>query len=677
MIHLTVHPLLWIAPSLGLESILLLAFLIYVVFLAASKLNLKVLRGSAILIFLSGVLLYMYGFSCEHTVEGWTTIVLRSMLASVEMFVSHHELLEIEKAQETPYFLDLFVFVFACAVATSISAILSLFGKRTMTLISLRVQRHKEFKYRHVFLSFDENSLNLASGIDKNQGIVFIEFPSDEEVEKISFGSIVQNVLHGVIDKHGLDAKHVSVFTSKKKISEVDDSKDILSQLGLSMLKEVTDEKTCFYILSDNIDSNMSQVMTLVKDKYFKDHTIHVNVRKNGLTQLFQNSLFDTHVHFFYRNVMSVLSLRDNRDNHPVEVLTVARDKDGRALGYVEDDSLDALIFAFGVAGKEALKYLYNYSPFVRKDGSPLPLKCYVQDSIIDSASGSFRASLPDLPHSQGIIYEEVSLLTVQFWEKLKQRLDSLKIVFFCTADQRQNMEAAGAVLDYAHKYRKDGLKNFKVFVRIEQSNDNVKSICNFYNWRAGGTPCLITYGDKKELFSPKWMLSDASLGFAAHSTDKAQKMFYSFYKAVGKEAPAWTNHIRNCDEAKFNKDFKTLLDETTFIRNYINSAYFAQSVAEIGKGNEAMLKSIPVDLKEYEKLPKHDRDIVDRIARTLHLNWCKHLLIEGYNYGSQNDEFEKTNHLINYWENLSASEVHLFRMMAKSMFLYLESERS
>ncbi|MCQ2146803.1 MAG: hypothetical protein MJZ16_04720, partial [Bacteroidales bacterium] len=567
MIPLTVYTLSWAAASLGLESILLLAFLVYVLFLAASKLNLKILRISAILIFMSGVLLYMYGFSMEHSIEGWSTILIRSVIASAAMFVSHHELIEIEMAQHTPYFLDLFIFVFACAVATSISAMLSLFGKRTMTLISLGLQKRNDIKYDHVFFSFDENSLHLAENLDKDQQIAFIEFPSDEEVEKISFGALIQNVLEGVMDKYGLDSKNVSIFKASKKISEIDPSKGVLKQIGLGMLEHVTDENTCFYLLSDNKDSNMRQVLTLVKDEYFRRHTIQVNVVKDGLTEQFQNSLFDTHVHFFYRNATSVLTLRDNKDYHPIEVLTVAKDKDGKALGYVEDESLDAMIFAFGAGGKAALRYLFNYSSFVRKDGTPLHLKCYVQDSIIDLSSGSFRASLPHLPHDKDIIYEKVELLSVDFWAKLRDRLDDLKIVFFCTSTQQLNMEAAGAVLDYAHKHRKNSLKNFKVFVRVDETNDNVKAICDFYNWRAGGVPCLITYGDKKELFSPKWAVSGYGVGFESYSVQKAEKVYYAFHKAVGKDAPSWSGIIQKCNEAKQKKAYLELLDKLQLIR--------------------------------------------------------------------------------------------------------------
>jgi len=674
MTPLIAIPLTWAAASLGLETLLLVAFLAYVFFLCASKLNIKVLRVSANLIFLAGVALYMYGFSLEETIEGWSTILLRSMLASVEMFVSHHELIEIERAQETPFFLDLFIFVYACAVATSVSTILSLFGKRAMTKVTLNVQRHNGIKYNHVFFGFDENSINLAASMDESKNIAFVEFPSDEEVGKISFGAIVQNVIQGVVDNHGLDSRKVTILKARRKISEVDPSKGILKQLGLSRLEDVCYEKTRFYLLSDNFDRNIKDTLILVKDDFFKQHVIHTNVYKDGLTVQYEQSLFDTHVHFFYRNVMAVLALRDNIENHPIEVLTVAKDKDGKGLGYVEDESLTAMIFAFGASGKEALRYLYSFSSFFRKDGSILPLKCYIQDSQIDLASGSFRATVPYIPHEKNIVYEQSELLTTSFWKGIKERIDETKILFFSTADQKTNLDAASQVLDYAYKFRKGGLKNLKVFVRVEETNDNVKSICDFYNWRAGGK-CITVYGDRKEVFSPQWTLSGNSMGFATHSALKASRMYYSFYKAVEMEAPSWKSHNQICDKARQERDYVTLQKQKHIFRQYIHSAYFSEDVAKIAEGREELFRNIPVDVKEYLKWPESDRKIVDIVAHSIQFGVCLGLILDGYDYGTENSEVDKTNHLIKYWKDVPEDEKHLYRLTAKGMFIYLDED--
>ena len=438
-----------------LHIVLVALFVAYVILLSASRLEIKVLKNGAICILLAGIGLYFYGYSLEDYVEGPVTTLMRSTLSSMEMFVSHSDLLEIERAQEKPYFLDLFIFVYSCAVVTSISTILSLFAKRVISLITMRVLSRQRKKYNHVFFGLDRNAINLAKNIDKSDRIAFIEFPSDEKEEEISLGSIIQNVFHGIVVNNGLDKDNVNILKAKRNFNELAHGDDMLKQMGLSRLKELVDDNTIFYILSDDAEKNIFEVMTLVTDEFFRAHTIQCHAYKKGLIRQYQRSLFDTHVQFFYPDTTSVLALREDPGSHPVNTMSIALDADGKSMGYANDKSFKAMICGFSESGMEILKFIYKYSSFIGSDKQPLSVKCYIQDPDMDLISGTFKATVPALESDEDIVYEKVRCLSEDFWNKMKERLDDLKYIVFSSNDDTKNLNAATQVLNYALKKRK------------------------------------------------------------------------------------------------------------------------------------------------------------------------------------------------------------------------------
>lgn len=670
MIPLSIFSNFFQTGNITLQIVLIVLFIAYVTYIGASRLEIKVIRASAIVILLAGIGLYFYAYSLEDYAEGPFTIFLRSTLSSIEMFVSQNDLIEIERAQEKPLFLDIFIFVYSCAVVTSISALLSLFAKRVMTKVTMKVLSRRNRKFRHIFFGLDQNSVSLAKNLDKEERIAFLEFPSDEEARKISLGSIVQNVFQGIVVKNGLDEDKVTILKAKRNIEELIPGQDLLKQMGLARLKKLADDSTCFYILSDNAEKNVSDVMTLVTDEFFRSHTIQCHAYKTGLIRQYERSLFDTHVHFFYPDTMSVLALREDIAYHPVNTVDIAMGADGKSLGYVNGDSFKAMIFGFGESGKEILKFIFKYASFIGADGNPLPVTCYVQDPEMAKLSGTFKASTPALKYGSEIVFETVDYLSEDFWDKLKGRLDGLNYIVFSSNDGEKNLNAATHIVDYAIKHRKGGIGNLKILAHIVDSSDCTRSICDFYNLKAG-CQCILTYGDRKELFSPQWLVSGNSIGVSSYSTSHAEAMYLSYFKGLEMEAPSWHQRNEMCEKAREERNFKTFLQLVRFLRQYIDSALYSSTIALLGKGHEDILTTIPVDLAEFNKLPSKTRAFIDKIASTTHLCWYRQMTVSGYVYADKSADIEKKNEYLLPWDKLSDAGKHQFRMQAKGMFIY------
>lgn len=79
----------------------------------ARKLIINHLMGCALVVFAAGTLLYLVGFWHEGTSQNYLASVLRSVTASMEMFVSESELIEVreECKEDLLYMLLLYLYL--------------------------------------------------------------------------------------------------------------------------------------------------------------------------------------------------------------------------------------------------------------------------------------------------------------------------------------------------------------------------------------------------------------------------------------------------------------------------------------------------------------------------------------------------------------------------------------
>lgn len=93
----------------------------------------------AIIVFGVGVLLYMFGFNYEGTAGNLMALILRSVTASMEMFVSESELIEVQEAcKEDVLYMLLFAVTHFLAICVSAAFIIHLLGIRLKSYVYMR-----------------------------------------------------------------------------------------------------------------------------------------------------------------------------------------------------------------------------------------------------------------------------------------------------------------------------------------------------------------------------------------------------------------------------------------------------------------------------------------------------------------------------------------------------------
>lgn len=650
--------------SVVLQIVLFLLLILYVSFLSTSKMGIRRLRYSALCIWALGTVLYLYGFMHEEVEEGFVSMLLRAMLSSVELFVSHTDLLEIEEVQHEPYFLELFVFTYACAVVTSISALISLFGQRILTKLHLKYRKNERIS--HVFFGMDEKAFALAKsisdrGLPNGSKVAFVIFPDNEEAEKISMGHLLQGVIHGASKRFRIPTDSMLILNASHVLSDVDVQGDILSQIGLLLLKRHVDEDTIFYFLSDDKAQNVRHAIKFVKDPYFRNRHIVCRASKDGLNDYYKSALLDTNVHFVYPGTMVSQDLSSNIGYHPVTVVDVVRDSQGRGMGCIEG-GFNGWVIGFGETGQTTAHILYEYSNFLHEDGSAAPSRLTIFDDNMDMIEGVFRAGVPGVDHSR-ITYEQTKIGSTAFWKKLSGEVDQINYIAITLGDDERNMEMACMIARYVGSMRKEGWRNLKMVVRCARCVDRHRELLHFLDQSTGGGH-ILAYGEYRKAFTAENMLSTNMAGISDDFTRRGAELSDKLFEVMGVD-DSFENHNRAFAQLKKEHKFTQLMQELRLLGQNISAYNFSATMQRLFEGHEDAVADYVAD-------GTHDDPqaalLAERAARCEQMRRLASLQMFGFSKSAADEDTSMRLASLQDWDQLPEHSRKYYLVRAKVM---------
>ena len=150
----------------------------------------------ALLIFMSGVVLYCIGFNWEGSKDNFVALIARSILSSVEMFVSHSDLIEVSpEMKENTIYMTFFALTHFLAVFINLSILFNFIGFQLSSAQIIRKWLKGSVKQNlHIFVSISESTTPIAADIRKhepNSWIVWVTLnEQSEEGARFSFHSL-------------------------------------------------------------------------------------------------------------------------------------------------------------------------------------------------------------------------------------------------------------------------------------------------------------------------------------------------------------------------------------------------------------------------------------------------------------------------------------------------------
>ena len=352
----------WLDGLNILVTLLAFVFLISI-FIPKVKITLfRHLKIQAFVIWVCGVVLYMVGFNEHGSAASNIALLLRSCLSSMEMFVSHSDLIEVkEDLHNNPTYMAVFALTHFCAVAISAIFILRLFGFRLLSWVKLVGAYmcswlRKDCDY-YVMFGINSNTVALAKSISKNKSnerhcIIFINMPQkghSHAATRFSFSHFFHSDSNG-IDKYLEDIEEMEalLFISSRSFenpildNKADDVFKVFKALDFSWAVRIPLQKLLrnsatgkhrnrnkgkveYFFLSDEEKDNLQAVTVLqtiqkkVIDHKYSSFYCYCHARKSqNNTSMLNNGKLAFMVHIIDTSNLAIQNLKREKDYHPI-----------------------------------------------------------------------------------------------------------------------------------------------------------------------------------------------------------------------------------------------------------------------------------------------------------------------------------------------------------------------
>lgn len=489
----------WFFQSSNLLSLMLLLVIFAIAHLwYEQKLNISKVRivQAVALVFGCGWVIYAVGFFFEGTRDSIIALLIRPAMSSLEMFVSHSDLLEVnEDCKKNAFYMTFFAIIHFSAILLSGIVIVHYLGVRFASKIrlwSLKKKRDK-IKNLYVFWNVNENAVNLAEDIYKNEEedkvIVFVDSCVEENKssDRLSFSHFFS---HFSFSKEILDriSSMNSILIRAKYLlgNRMDNDNETLKKLGLDDLVDRS-ENTYFFLLSENEKLNILATLNLKNDQCIKEKSRKLSNKKeltffcyacrDSANRVFEwESTPSLTIKVVDPAYLSVLALKGKyKDSprfsglyrqylyHPVNF--IARDEDRG----IATSRFSSLIIGFGETGQEALRFLFEFGqfPYDPDKEQDCNFECSVCDADMDKLKGRFWMKYPALEDSSlGITYQNLDYTSVEFWTHLNELLEELNYIVIAVGDDEKGIGLAVDIYEYAERYRRNITDKFHIFVR-------------------------------------------------------------------------------------------------------------------------------------------------------------------------------------------------------------------
>ena len=582
----------------GVNIVIALLAILFAVSICKPKVKVMLFRHlkiQAFLIWVCGVILYMVGFNEHGSAASNVALLLRSSLSSMEMFVSHSDLIEVnEKFHGNPTYMALFALTHFCAVAISAIFILRLFGFRLVSWVKVMKAYICSWlplncNY-YVMFGVNSNTLMLANSIHKKrkeekQRIIFINMPEkghSHAATRFSFSHFFHSDSNG-IDKYLEDIEMMGalLFNSSRSFDNpilkhsIDDVFKVFQALDFSWIvrmplqnllrnsatrknKKFNGSNVEFFFLSDEEKDNLIAVTVLQKIQKkqidYKNFSFncycHARKSQNNAAMLNEGALAFK-VHIIDTSNLAVLDLKRDNRYHPVNFV----EKDTNT-GTVKS-AFTGMVIGFGETGRDAFRFLYEFSSFTKDNqGNPGAKKIHVIDKDIDELKADFLTEAPALRNKSEIDWwNGQSTHSAVFGDKLKTIIQDLNYIVISIKDDEEAVGIATSIFEYAYRYR-DNLNRFKIFVRLRNSmrEDFLRKHKEFFN-------VIVPFGSVMDAFSYETINKDV--------LEKAAKRFkyrYDILYGAKFDAIENGNEEEYADEA-WLKRRKVYLEETDAVK--------------------------------------------------------------------------------------------------------------
>lgn len=481
----------------------------------------------------------------------------------------------------------------------------------------------------------------------------------------------------------------------------------IKKDLNMKQLCQIIQNKTYrelhMFFLSEDEEANIRSVANMKKDLTINDFVVkgerqvklYCHTRNNSIHRVIANDqpINGIEVKIVDLSQICVNLLKHNPDFHPVNYVNVEQDA-------TVSSPFNALVIGFGQVGIEIVRFLYEFSAFVKTGSTNVDVRrsafhCHVVDKNMHDIAGSFVANSPSIKVSMPfksqepikdslISLHEMDCQSLYFYEMLESWIKDLNYIVIATGDDNLNISLSVRILRLAIRY-KENLDHFRILVKVSHDDSgHIRNIAAYYNrlWEAEqkkdvndnakrqkvipsnmilDTPITL-FGTIKETYQYEYIISDKLKDMAKMFKERYDKSIRELQIVSGNTVDT----IVSWDD-EYNRFMQLEGDYAGYAPTYSNIMKLHRTQSQNLENSfhihtKQRLAMYALDAEEYATLAKHqffrkDNDIkyqykshvkdvetiikvLDTLAQTEHLRWNASHEILGYQ--AWEDEFFK-----------------------------------
>ena len=480
-----------------------------------------------------GVIVHVIIISSMAGCRDWLTIGVMSLVSTAEMFLGStkmfdngfNEFLFPGHCEYTGALSDLCLILmtgaYAAALITSGYIVLTFFFRRLGSRSWVKKNRPGSGQAVHVFFGDNPNSRLLSEDVLANNSgdwVLRIDYPVEGDTDVDA--SLWSRLMAAFSPKGFSNAEGITVLKSRCSLSSVNPD-DFAGSFGLNLKNWLTPE-TVVYLLSDDESINRKELRVLLQaisrgeggkeENRIACKKIYCHGRRTELdveseyaylpatgqekSSKYPEILFRDSSKLAIRSLFRPIG-PNQKSALPVDYVSIAKDKEGNKLGYV-DSAFKSIIIGLGETGLEALKFLYEYASFPDREGKKSPFFCRIFDRDIPSQRKLFYEELSwseplDVANNGKeieFVNEEVN--TDTFWKKFEEGIEDVNYIFVCLGDDKLNLSVANAILNHHLKGRDTG-DRFVILLKQRNPDEMVTRTIQSINEK--NNQCIRVFG--------------------------------------------------------------------------------------------------------------------------------------------------------------------------------------
>lgn len=634
------------------------------------------------------------------------SVVPMAMIHATGMFIMESDISAIHPAQHnSAFFMFMFNTSHFLAMFCSMAFIFHHFGFLLTRHLAVRMHNCRLFgsidKNLYIFWGTNKNALLLAQKIHlKNNGddtIVFVRTHEDEDSQSKEIGFRRLFDLIKMRDKELEQLRNINAYVlnsfqrlSKVTLSSKGQTEDVIGVMLklpalVTMIRRATGSIN-FIMLGDDSESNIRATVNLIKDSSIQKKDVHIYCHarksvKNRYVEYYR--LYNPEVnnqvkvHLVDSAYLSILDLKSRGENHPVNMVTPTKKA-------TVDEDFNAIIIGFGETGEEAFCYLYEFSSFVKSDGTRTRFNCSIIDRNMETLKGEFLEKCPGLKDHDNIKWEQAEVGTNHFWDVTTEALKTVNcVVLALNNDEMQSNLMAQIFRKLCFLRTNQELSKVKIFVRIyddvnsagiyelaqviRKTNQDDESMSSGFDG-----PEIVPFGLPKDIYTPEIILDEKVLKEAkeynynyqivlAEIEDITKKDADKIWKECFEDMSNILATIRKRNENKKAKGKKLestnrmliIQDVIRQIEENISNCKHQQTKLALAKDIlNVSLKRRPTTI-QYSDATEAEKEILINLARCEHERWIASHLLKGYLKGPEKNHRLKTHPDIAPWEEL------------------------